>query len=157
MHFFFGEAQVTWTDHTNQATQGSEQKLPATWQTGTRHGRNCVLTALLQLGGKLSLLQQGPAAAHPNQKSGRFGRSVADTDGKRNQAAPPRPLITASSQQAWLKTHCTRLPKTCTGADRGGKLSLPLTNPAQLYFKPQVKLTHVTTTVKHADHLPAWA
>jgi hypothetical protein len=34
---------------------------------------------------------------------------------------------------------------------------LPLTNPAQLYFKPQVKLTHVTTTVKHADYLPAWA
>ena len=118
---------------------------------------NCVLTALLQLGGKLSLLQQGPAAAHPNQKSGRLGRSVADTDGKRNQAAPPRPLITASSQQAWPTTHCTRLPKTCTGADRGGQLSSPLTNPAQLYFKLQVKLTHVTTTVQHADYLPAWA
>src|SRR4029078_10298337 len=31
--------------------------------------------------------------------------------------------------------------------------SLPLTHPAQLYFKPKVKLTHVTTTVKHADYL----
>jgi len=75
-YFLFWEAQVTWTDHTNQATQGSEQKLPATWQTGTRHGRNCVHIALLQVGGKLSLLQQGPAAAHPNQKSGPFGLSV---------------------------------------------------------------------------------
>jgi len=47
--------------------------------------------------------------------------------------------------------------KTCTSADRGRKLSLPRTNPAQLYFKPKVKLTHITTSVKHADYLPAWA
>jgi hypothetical protein len=47
--------------------------------------------------------------------------------------------------------------KTCTSADRGRKLSLPRTNPAQLYFTPKVQLTHVTTSVKHADYLPAWA
>src|SRR6478752_7441142 len=80
--FFFLEARVTRTDHMNQATQGSEQKLPATWQTGARHGRRCGHTALLQLGGKLSLLKQGPAAAHPRQKSGTIGLSIPVADEK---------------------------------------------------------------------------
>ena len=103
------------------------------------------------------MLQQGPAAAHPYQKSGPVGLSVTVTDGKRNQAVSPRPLMTASSQPAWLKTHCTCLPKTCTDADRGRKLSLPRTNPAELYVKPKVKLTQGKTTAQPADYLPARA
>jgi len=39
-----------------------------------------------KMGGKLGLLEQGPAAAHPSQNSGTFALSVAASDGK-NQAA----------------------------------------------------------------------
>ena len=109
------------------------------------------------IGRQAQLAATGPCSSPPKSKVRPTWPISNCTDGKRNQAASPRPLMTASSQQAWLKTHCTRLPKHALAQTGAGKLSLPRTNPAQLYFKPKVKLTHVTTTVKHADYLPAWA
>ncbi len=128
----------------NQATQGSEQKLPATWQTGARHGRRCGHTALLQLGGKLSLLKQGPAAAHPRQKSGTIGLSIPVADEK-NQASAPRSLTAAKSHSLWLTTlhpppakyKCSRHQyTTTTGCIQGRQAELatkqPGTTPARV-------------------------
>ena len=63
------KAQVAWRDLMNQATQRLEQKHPATWQTGARYRRKTDIAALLQWGGNLGLLKQGPAAAPPQSAS----------------------------------------------------------------------------------------
>lgn len=124
--FFFWEAQVTWTDLMNQATQRSEQKHRQPGKPELAAGTRETPQRCCNLGGKLGLLEQGPTAAHPSQDSQAWSaetqgaaRKAQRPTGKQAQGWSLRPPVALKTQSEPIVGHTTATSQSMH--QRGGK------------------------------------
>src|SRR4029079_12028664 len=103
--FFFGRRKFHGRTTRTKRPKGPSRSSRQPGRPGLAMGATASTQRYCKMGGKLGLLEQGPAAAHPSQSSGTCGLPTTASDG-RNQVASPRPLRAANSQTLWLKAHC---------------------------------------------------